>query len=65
MKNQMKWIATAAVAAVLWSFSGLVFAINCDHSDSWKCDTPEIDGALSVQALGLLGGVLYLLKRKK
>lgn len=26
---------------------------------------PEIDGALSIQALSLLGGVLYLLRRKK
>jgi hypothetical protein len=42
--------------AVLWSISGLALA-----SDP----VPEIDGALSIQALSLLGGVLYLLKRKK
>ena len=26
---------------------------------------PEIDGALSIQALALLGGVVYLIRRKK
>ena len=26
---------------------------------------PEIDGALSIQAIGLLTGVLFLMKRKK
>lgn len=28
-------------------------------------NVPEIDGALSIQMIALLGGVLYLLKRKK
>jgi hypothetical protein len=64
MKNHLKWIATAAVGAVLLAFSGLALAQNCDHSSSKHC-TPEIDGALSIQALALLGGALYLLKRKK
>ena len=45
---------TIAVA-LLWSFSGIAGA----------AAGPEIDGALSIQALSLLGGVLYLLKRKK
>ena len=26
---------------------------------------PEIDGALSIQAIALMGGLVYLLKRKK
>ncbi|MBC7604990.1 MAG: hypothetical protein H7255_20325 [Ramlibacter sp.] len=26
---------------------------------------PEIDGALSLQAIALMGGLVYLLKRKK
>ena len=28
-------------------------------------NVPEIDGALSIQMLALLGGVIYLIKRKK
>ncbi len=47
-------IRFAVLVAMLWSYSGLALAA-----------VPEIDGALSIQALSLLGGVLYLLKRKK
>lgn len=41
---------------LLWSISGLALA---------AVPVPEIDGALAIQALSLLGGVVYLLKRKK
>ena len=50
----MKFIGAVAL---LWSFSGLALAVNLG--------VPEIDGALAIQAISLLGGVLYLLKRKK
>lgn len=46
--------------AMLWSISSLALA-----RPGEPLGVPEIDGALSIQALSLLGGVLYLLKRKK
>ena len=41
---------------LLWSYSGLALA---------SAPVPEIDGSMSIQALSLLCGVMYLLKRKK
>lgn len=59
---KMKFISAIAL---LWSICDLALAQNCVHSSSWQCPVPEIDGALSIQAVSLLVGVLYLLKRKK
>ena len=48
----------ALVAAALLAFSGLASA-------AILAVAPEIDGALSIQAIALMGGLVYLLKRKK
>lgn len=52
----MKFVGAVAL---LWSFAGLALAVQLPPG------APEIDGALAIQAISLLGGVLYLLKRKK
>ena len=49
-------IRLALLTAVLWSVSGSAFA---------AVPVPEIDGALSLQAIALMGGLVYLFKRKK
>lgn len=53
----MMKIRTISAIALLLSYAGSTFA-----SASFA---PEIDGALSLQAVGLLAGVLFLMKRKK
>ena len=49
-------IRLALLVAALWSLSSSAFA---------ALAVPEIDGALSIQAIALMGGLVYLLKRKK
>jgi hypothetical protein len=43
-----------AAMALLWSGASAAWA-----------SVPEIDGGLSLQAIALTGGVLYLLRKKK
>jgi hypothetical protein len=57
------WITVTLIAL----FAGLALAgeDNPGHHTGWDHKVPEIDGALSIQMLALLGGVIYLIKRKK
>ena len=50
-------IRLTLLVAALWSMSSPAFAL--------IAAVPEIDGALSIQAIALMGGLVYLLKRKK
>jgi len=43
-------------SALLWSFAVNSYAVP---------SVPEIDGTLSLQAIGLLAGVIFLMKKKK
>ncbi len=52
----MMKIKTISAIALLLSYAGNTFAS--------LAFAPEIDGALSLQAVGLLAGVLFLMKRK-
>jgi hypothetical protein len=61
MMKMKHWIAVT----VLTLFAGLSMAGRGDHDDDDDDRVPEIDGALSIQMLALLGGAIYLIKRKK
>ncbi|MRD46639.1 hypothetical protein [Caenimonas koreensis] len=52
-KKTLTTVALLCVAALLPAHA---FAVS---------SVPEIDGALSLQAIALMGGLVYLLKRKK
>jgi len=57
----MKMVNKILTAAALICIAALVPT----QAFAFVTSVPEIDGALSLQAIALMGGLVYLLKRKK
>ena len=51
-------LKSIGATALLWVYAAGSFAVPIARA-------PEIDGALSMQVIGLLAGVVYLMKRNK